>query len=81
MLVLEVKSTVKQRLATIRMLFDWLVTGQVIPVNPAHAVRGPKRVVKTPVRTADEIRTLPTASRRESETSLKRVRKISAPSI
>lgn len=34
------------------MLFDWLVTGQVIEVNPAHAVRGPKHVVKkgkTPV--------------------------------
>jgi len=24
------------------MLFDWLVTGQVIPSNPAHAVRGPR---------------------------------------
>ena len=54
MVVLEVK----QRLATILMLFDWLVTGQVIPVNPAHAVCEPKHVVKTPVRTADEIRTL-----------------------
>src|SRR5262245_23772435 len=38
------KPTVKQHLATIRMLFDWLVTGQVIPTNPAHAVRGPKHV-------------------------------------
>jgi integrase len=45
-------STVKLRLAAIRMLFDWLVTGQVIPVNPAGSVRGPKHVVKrgkTPV--------------------------------
>ena len=33
--------TVKQHLACIRMLFDWLVTGQVVPVNPAHTVRGP----------------------------------------
>ena len=33
--------TVKQHLACIRMLFDWLVTGQVIATNPAHAVRGP----------------------------------------
>jgi site-specific recombinase XerC len=32
--------TVKQHLACIRMLFDWLVTGQVIASNPAHAVRG-----------------------------------------
>ncbi len=29
------------------MLFDWLVTGQVVPMNPAAAVRGPKHVVKT----------------------------------
>ena len=41
------KPTVKQHLAAIRMLFDWLVTGQVIAANPAHAVRGPKHVVKT----------------------------------
>jgi hypothetical protein len=27
--------SVKQRLAAIRHLFDWLVTGQIIPVNPA----------------------------------------------
>jgi integrase/recombinase XerD len=32
--------TVKQHLACICMLFDWLVTGQVVPANPAHAVRG-----------------------------------------
>ncbi|MGD9714075.1 MAG: tyrosine-type recombinase/integrase, partial [Thermomicrobiales bacterium] len=38
---------VKQRLAAIRILFDWLITGQVIPTNPAAAVRGPKYVVKT----------------------------------
>src|SRR6266852_4908215 len=33
--------SVKQRLAAICHLFDWLVIGQVVPVNPAHAVRGP----------------------------------------
>jgi integrase/recombinase XerC len=33
--------SVKQRLAAIRHLFDWLVTGQVVPVNPAGSVRGP----------------------------------------
>jgi site-specific recombinase XerD len=32
--------SVKQHLACIRMLFDWLVTGQVIPSNPANSVRG-----------------------------------------
>jgi site-specific recombinase XerD len=43
---------VKQQLAAVRMLFDWLITGQVVPFNPAAAVRGPKHVVKigkTPV--------------------------------
>jgi site-specific recombinase XerD len=37
------------------------VTGHVIDVNPAHAVRGPKYVVKkgkTPVLAADEARAL-----------------------
>ena len=53
--------TVKQHLAAIRMLFDWLRTGQVIDTNPAHAVRGPKYVVKkgkTPVLDAGEVRAL-----------------------
>jgi hypothetical protein len=27
------------------MLFDWLITGQVVSMNPAAAVRGPKHVV------------------------------------
>ena len=35
----------KQQLAAVRMLFDWLITGQVVPMNPAAAVRGPKHVV------------------------------------
>ncbi len=46
------KPSVKQHLASLRMLFDWLVVGQVLPMNPAAAVRGPKHVVKkgkTPV--------------------------------
>lgn len=38
--------TVKQRLAAIRSMFDWLATGGVLPFNPATAVRGPKHVVK-----------------------------------
>jgi site-specific recombinase XerD len=41
------KPSVKQHLAAIRMLFDWLVTGQIVATNPAHAVSGPKHVVKT----------------------------------
>jgi site-specific recombinase XerD len=39
--------SVKQRLAALRMLFDWLVVGQMVPANPASSVRGPKHVVKT----------------------------------
>src|SRR5271163_2404940 len=38
---------VKQQLAAVRMMFDWLIVGQVAPSNPASAVRGPKHVVKT----------------------------------
>ncbi len=37
--------TVKQPLAALRMLGDWLVVSQVLPVNPAAAVRGPTHVV------------------------------------
>ena len=54
-------STVKQNLAALRQLFDWLVVGQVIPSNPAGSVRGPKQIIKTgktPVLTAAETRSL-----------------------
>lgn len=53
--------TAKQRLAAIRMLFDWLVVGQVVPVNPAASVRGPSHSVKrgkTPVLDPHEARQL-----------------------
>jgi site-specific recombinase XerD len=52
---------VKQQLAGVRMLFDWLIIGQVAPSNPASAVRGPKHVVKsgkTPVLEGQEWRRL-----------------------
>ena len=55
------RPTVKQHLAAIRMLFDWLIVGQVLAINPAHAVRGPKHVVKrgkTPVLTEEQARHL-----------------------
>jgi integrase/recombinase XerD len=57
----KARPTVKQHLAAIKMLFDWLVVGQVVPHNPAASVRGPKHVVRkgtTPVLKADEARTL-----------------------
>ena len=50
-------ATVKQHLAALRMLLDWLVFGQVLPFNPANSVRGPRHVVKagkTPVLFAEE---------------------------
>jgi integrase/recombinase XerD len=68
------KPTAKQHLAAIRMLFDWRVVGQVLAVNPAHAVRGPKHVVKrgkTPVLTEEEARRL--------LESIKVVRKVTCP--
>ena len=55
------KPSVKQHLAALKRLFDWLVTGQVIPMNPASSVRGPKHLVrkgKTPVLMGEEAREL-----------------------
>ena len=53
--------TVKLRLAAVRHLFDWLVVGQVVPINPAASVRGPSHSVrrgKTPVLAPAEARQL-----------------------
>jgi site-specific recombinase XerC len=54
--------TAKLRLAALRHLFNnWLVTGQVIPTNPAGSVRGPSHIVKagkTPVLAPEEARAL-----------------------
>lgn len=53
--------SVKQALAGIRMLFDWFVTGNIIPFNPASSVRGPRYSIrrgKTPVLDAEQARHL-----------------------
>ena len=53
--------TVKQRLAAVRHLFDWLVIGQIVPNNPAASVRGPSHTArqgKTPVLDPVEARQL-----------------------
>ena len=53
--------TAKLRLAALRHLFDWMVTGQIMPTNPAAAVRGPLHIVrrgKTPVLDPAEARQL-----------------------
>lgn len=68
------KPTVKQHLAALRMLFDWLVVGHVIEVNPAHAVRGPRHVVKegrTPVLDREEAQALLAAIDASSLTGLR----------
>jgi integrase/recombinase XerD len=55
------KPSVKQHLAAVRQLFDYLVTGGILPSNPAGSVRGPKYVTrrgKTPVLSGDEMRQL-----------------------
>ena len=52
------RPTVKQHLAAVRMLFDWMILGQFLPVNPAASVRGPKHTVKrgkTPVLSSEEM--------------------------
>ena len=54
-------SSRRQHLAAIKMFFDCLVAGQVVPFNPASSVSGPKYVSKkgqTPVLSADEVRRL-----------------------
>jgi site-specific recombinase XerC len=53
--------TAKLRLAALRHLFDWMVVGQIMPTNPAAAVRGPRHIVrrgKTPVLDPAEARQL-----------------------
>jgi site-specific recombinase XerD len=53
------KPTVKQHLAALKMLFDWMVVGQIIPANPAASVRPPRQVVrqgKTSVLSPEETR-------------------------
>ena len=54
------RATVKQHLAVLRVLCDWPVVGNVLPVNPASSVRRPKLVKagKTPVLSAKETRAL-----------------------
>src|SRR5579863_665200 len=53
--------TIKVHLTALRKLFDWMVLGHLLTVNPAHSVHGPRYVVrkgKTPVLTAEETREL-----------------------
>jgi site-specific recombinase XerC len=68
------KPTVKQHLAGLRMLFDWLVVAHVLDANPAHAVRGPRYSQKkgrTPVLDREEARALIAAIDTASLTGLR----------
>jgi integrase/recombinase XerD len=53
--------SVKQHLAALRGLFNWLVIKQVVPDNPALFVKGPKfsrKIGVTPIMAAKEVRQL-----------------------
>jgi site-specific recombinase XerD len=55
------KPTIKQKLAALRMLYDFLVVRQIVPSNPTTSVRGPEYVVKrgkTPVRSREDAKKL-----------------------
>jgi site-specific recombinase XerD len=55
------KPTIKQKLTAIRMLHDFLVIRQLVPVNPTASVRGPKYVLKrgkTPVWSREDAKKL-----------------------
>jgi site-specific recombinase XerD len=70
--------SVKQRLAAVRMLFDLLVVGKVVPHNPAASVRGSKHSAvkgKTRMPTRDEATALLAAIPVKSRPTLTRPRK------
>lgn len=54
-------ATARQALAAIRVFFNWMITGGVLPANPAAAVRAPREVIrrgKTPVLFGEDARRL-----------------------
>jgi site-specific recombinase XerD len=75
------KPTVKQKLAAVRMLYDFLVVRQITPSNPAHSVRGPKYVVKkgkTPVWSREDAKTLLDSIPKDSVSGLRDLALIAA---
>ena len=75
------KPTIKQKLAAVRMLYDFLVVRQITPSNPAHAVRGPKYVVKkgkTPVWSREDAKTLLDSIPKDSVSGLRDLALIAA---
>jgi site-specific recombinase XerD len=75
------KPTIKQKLAAVRMLYDFLVVRQITPSNPAHSVRGPKYVVKkgkTPVWSREDAKTLLESIPKDSVSGLRDLALIAA---
>ena len=75
------KPTIKQKLAAVRMLYDFLVVRQITPSNPAHSVRGPKYVVKkgkTPVWSREDAKTLLNSIPKDSVSGLRDLALIAA---
>ncbi len=75
------KPTIKQKLAAVRMLYDFLVVRQITPSNPAHSVRGPKYVVKkgkTPVWSREDAKTLLDSIPKDSVSGLRDLALIAA---
>src|SRR6266403_427369 len=78
------KPTVKQKLAAVRMLYDFLVVRQITPSNPAHSVRGPKYVVKkgkTPVWSREDAKTLLDSIPKDSVSGLRDLALIAAAGL
>lgn len=66
--------TIKQHLAALRALFDFMVTGGALRFNPASSVRGPNYSMKkgkTPVISAEDARTLLNSISTDSLTGLR----------
>jgi site-specific recombinase XerD len=75
------KPTIKQKLAAVRMLYDFLIVRQITPSNPAHSVRGPKYVVKkgkTPVWSREDAKTLLDSIPKDSVSGLRDLALIAA---
>jgi integrase/recombinase XerD len=75
------KPTIKQKLAAVRMLYDFLVVRQITPSNPAHSVRGPKYVVKkgkTPVWSREDAKALLDSIPKDSVSGLRDLALIAA---
>jgi integrase len=73
--------TIKQKLAAVRMLYDFLVVRQITPSNSTHSVRGPRYVVKkgkTPFWSREDAKTLLDSIPKDSVSGLRDLALIAA---